>query len=588
MTLDVAKIQDLALVSNYDFRRSANPADPMQHLFAEWLPYYRMKWAFCRALQPQRILEIGVRFGYSAAAFLDACPDAEYLGIDNDSETFGGVKGAIDWARRITADRNAKFLIANSQTLDDFPGGPYDLIHIDGQQDEAGSLGDLRKALRSARHILVDGFFWTRGNFLHVSDFLYTYRDLIESCIILPGYAGELLITPRPAAEEQTQVSSSSELRSAYTASYYLQDCGGYDAFKRDKGLSLSDCRLRTMADLAELAPVGRALDLGCGRGELSAFLAGLGHDVTGIDYSDAAIEIARAAAPDINFQLGDVNQVDLSGLYDVMIASDLIEHLTPAELDHLYSRLASHLSPQGLFVLHTFPNAWYYRYEHPRRRREARRIEAYLPLEPRSRYEQLMHINEQSPRVLKSQLRSHFAHVVLWFSTHDLVNPFENLTRRFSISEMRAAGDLFAIASHSPITARMLGERLSMPRLAPPIDVRLELVHMPDTVSRDSCFTARVRLMNNGPVELKSRPPYPVHLCYHTYSEDRQLVSYDGRRSDIPNLKPGSTYEVEMQLNAPATPGRFLFRITLVQEWVMWFDESPQNLSLDSWAKVP
>ncbi|HLJ45641.1 MAG TPA: methyltransferase domain-containing protein [Bryobacteraceae bacterium] len=587
MTLDPAKILELASATGYDFRTSANPADPSKHLFSEWLPYYRMKWAIARALQPKRILEIGVRFGYSAAAFLDACPDAEYLGIDNDSETFGGVAGAVEWARRITTGRKANFLVADSQQLQEFPGGPYDLIHVDGQQDENGTIGDLRKALRQTRHILVDGFFWTRNNFLHVSDFLYCYRAAIESCLILPGYAGELLITLLPAAEAPSRVSNSGEIRSAYTASYYLQDCGGFEAYKRDKGLSLSDWRLRTVADLAELSPIGLALDLGCGRGELSAHLLRLGHDVTAVDYSEAAIELARAAAPAVHFHAADVNDAKLSGQYDVMIASDLIEHLTAGELDRLYARLAAHLSPQGLFVLHTFPNVWYYEYEYRRRRREARKIDAYLPLEPRSRYEQLMHINEQSPRVLRRQLREHFPHVVLWFAAHDLANPFENLERRFSIAEMRSAGDLFAVASHAPISAGWLRERLAMPRVTPPIDVRIELLEMPGAVRRNSRFQARVRLTNNSAVDLKSRPPHPVHLSYHCYSEERQVVAYDGIRSVIPTLKAGSTEDVEMQLSAPATPGRYLFRVTLVQEWVMWFDEPPQNAFVETWAEI-
>ena len=76
---DITNILELASVSDYDFRRSANPDDPLKHLFDDWIAYYRLKWAVARVLQPQRILEIGVRFGYSAAAFLNACPNATYL-----------------------------------------------------------------------------------------------------------------------------------------------------------------------------------------------------------------------------------------------------------------------------------------------------------------------------------------------------------------------------------------------------------------------------------------------------------------------------------------------------------------------------
>jgi hypothetical protein len=90
---DVRNILELASASEYDFRHTASPGDPLKHLFNDWISHYRLKWAIARALKPQRILEIGVRFGYSAAAFLDACPNAAYLGIDNDSEMSGGQAG---------------------------------------------------------------------------------------------------------------------------------------------------------------------------------------------------------------------------------------------------------------------------------------------------------------------------------------------------------------------------------------------------------------------------------------------------------------------------------------------------------------
>jgi SAM-dependent methyltransferase len=584
----------LASAATYDFRVTACPHDPFKHIFAEWVPYYRLKWAIARVLQPRRILEIGVRFGYSAAAFLNACPGATYLGIDNDSDTYGGYKGAIQWARQITSGADADYLIADSQQLTEFPGGAYDLIHIDGQQDGGGSIQDLRKALGRAKYILVDGFFWTRDNFLHVSEFLYRYRDLLESVVIIPGYAGELLIAPLQVQPPDGPVASSAALRSTYTESYYLQDCGGFDAYKNDKGLDLSDWRLRSVADLADLGPVGRALDLGCGRGEISVHLARIGHEVLAIDYSDSAIGLARAAASEntdppskITFYCGDVNEAPFSGLYDVAVASDLVEHMSPGELGRLYTRVASHLSPQGVFVVHTFPNLWYYTYGYRRRLREARKIQAYLPLEPRSRYEELMHINEQSPRVLKRQLEAHFEHVVLWFATHTLENPFENLKRPFTAAELRSAGDLFALASHSPIDKSALLDGLTMHPLLTLNEVSLQVRQAPSSVPAGSRFRVQVRLLNHGGSELKSRPPNPIHLSYHCYEANQELAVFDGLRTRIPVSRPGFAVDLNMDLEAPAAQGRFRFRLTLVQEGIRWLDETPPGLFEDCWIDV-
>src|SRR5437762_4333916 len=140
-------IRQLSLQSDYDFRETANPEDPLPDRFEQWVQYYRPKWAIARHLRPASILEIGVRFGYSAAAFLHGSPKARYLGVDLDTDDFGGVKGAIEWARKIVAPFQAEFLIADSQEMERFPGEIYDLIHVDGQQEGDGTFHDMELAL---------------------------------------------------------------------------------------------------------------------------------------------------------------------------------------------------------------------------------------------------------------------------------------------------------------------------------------------------------------------------------------------------------------------------------------------------------
>ena len=100
------------------------------------MPYYRLKFAIAKTLQPKSILEVGVRFGYSARAFLEASPAANLLGIDLDCNLYGGQKGALEWARQITAAYDAEFVTADTQQMKRLPGSIYDLIHVDGQQDE--------------------------------------------------------------------------------------------------------------------------------------------------------------------------------------------------------------------------------------------------------------------------------------------------------------------------------------------------------------------------------------------------------------------------------------------------------------------
>jgi len=580
----IEAILELARTSAYDFRATACSVDPCRHLFDDWTAYYRLKWAIARALQPRRVLEIGVRYGYAAMAFLDACPDASYLGLDIDSDVFGGVKGAIHWARNATRGRKAEFVIADSQQLEELPGARYDLVHVDGQQDQRGYLHDLELALGGGWFILVDGYFWTRDNFLAASEFLFRNRERVEFCEIIPGYSGDLLVKVKPS-ERAARARTSQAIRSSYTTDYYLLDCGGYESFKKTQGTELRDNRLRAVADIASLAPRGRALDLGCGRGEISIALARQGFAVTGIDYSADAIELAKravAAAGPLNVVLhcADVNQIPLEGRYTVVTAADLVEHLNPGELETLYNRVVSLLSPEGLFVVHTYPNAWFYQYEHARRLRIAQSIGAYLPAEPRSRYERLMHINEQSPCVLRRQLERRFPHVTLWFADHNLENPGENLNRAFRIAEMRAAGDLFAVASRAPINPPALAAELRMDEAWPlePGEIAITEALAPQGAEPATYFPVEVTVCNRSRFDLRSWPPFPVQLCYHWINpKTGDCVVFDGERTPIsPTLRRASAGRYRLYVRTPLRAAAYRLRVTLVQEQLRWFDTAP------------
>jgi SAM-dependent methyltransferase len=576
-----------ASTSTYDFTRTAFPDDPLRRHFPEWAVYYKTKWAIAKVLQPNSILEVGVRFGYSAAAFLDACPAAHYVGIDADRAEFGGIPGAIEWAKKITAGFSAEFLVADSQELKRFPGEVYDLIHVDGQQDGDGTFHDMELACKQARFVLADGFFWTRQNFLALSEFLFQRRDLLEYYCVIPGYAGELLLKINRSRTDKTSRSDgaadSLALQSAYTNAYYLKDCAGFQQYRSSGGKRLEDWRLRSVAALASLKSGGRALDLGCGRGELTYYLAKRGFQVTAVDYSAEAIKLAEQCfvgdtqlRKQVQLLCGDANSVPLQPSYDVVIASDLIEHMSPPELERLYGSISRLLAADGVFVVHTFPNLWYYQYEYPQRRRIATRIGAYLPPQPRSEYEQLMHINEQSPRVLKRQLREHFHNVVLWAG--DPATPAGSLARRFAKREIRAAPDLFAVASQARLVREQVLQRLQ----SLPLDereaskVHIAILDYPSTVPANEVFELGVNVSNRSTMCLNGFPPNPLRLSYRWLSPSRLPVENSASlRSEFwPPLNPGEAGTYRMQMQAPAKAGKWRLRVTLVQEFVRWFDQ--------------
>lgn len=105
-------------------------------------------------------------------------------------------------------------------------------------------------------------------------------------------------------------------------------------------------------------APSPRLLDLGCGTGEHSRFLASLGHDVTGVDASPDQLEKARESGegPSLRFVRADLAQLRgvLSGTYGAAIClGNTFPHLADrASALGFLSALAAVLAPGAPFLL--------------------------------------------------------------------------------------------------------------------------------------------------------------------------------------------------------------------------------------------
>jgi SAM-dependent methyltransferase len=80
----------------------------------------------------------------------------------------------------------------------------------------------------------------------------------------------------------------------------------------------------------AEVKPGDRVLDLGCGQGDLTADLAGMGAQVVGVEVAQAAVDRARARHPDLRFDLAPIDgALPLEdGAFDAVWASEVIEHV--------------------------------------------------------------------------------------------------------------------------------------------------------------------------------------------------------------------------------------------------------------------
>jgi 2-polyprenyl-6-hydroxyphenyl methylase/3-demethylubiquinone-9 3-methyltransferase len=103
-----------------------------------------------------------------------------------------------------------------------------------------------------------------------------------------------------------------------------------------------------------------KVLDVGCGAGFLSNYLAGLGHFVTGIDAASDSLDVACRydATGTARYVVGDAMSLPYpEGSFDVVCAMDFLEHVD--EPERVIAEASRVLSPAGLFFFHTFNRNW-------------------------------------------------------------------------------------------------------------------------------------------------------------------------------------------------------------------------------------
>jgi SAM-dependent methyltransferase len=130
----------------------------------------------------------------------------------------------------------------------------------------------------------------------------------------------------------------------------------------------------------------GRALDLGCGTGAYSLYLAQRGYDVTGIDYLPEPIRIAqentsRQELP-MRFVQADVLTWESDGKFDLVLDSGCLHTLHPSERPAYRQKLVSWLNRAADYVLIHFGKRHLldWRPMGPRRRARAQVVEELQP----------------------------------------------------------------------------------------------------------------------------------------------------------------------------------------------------------------
>jgi ubiquinone/menaquinone biosynthesis C-methylase UbiE len=213
-----------------------------------------------------------------------------------------------------------------------------------------------------------------------------------------------------------------------YDKDYYLNTCLGSELFKNSGGKLLNDEWI-SLLKLIKIKKGLKILDLGCGRGDVSFYLARQGAIVTGIDYSLDAIELANEALikmpsaikQSVSFLRQDAKKIHFQEDYfDIIVCFDVFEHLYKEELEIVMGNISKILKKNGTLLVHTEVNKLYLDYLHKWfayplsnclvtfNNYITRSDYQSLPKDPRNDFHRKQHVNEPTIFYLNSLFKNH------------------------------------------------------------------------------------------------------------------------------------------------------------------------------------
>ncbi|MFC7494905.1 MULTISPECIES: DUF480 domain-containing protein [unclassified Nocardioides] len=157
-----------------------------------------------------------------------------------------------------------------------------------------------------------------------------------------------------PAVDRDSVLAAGGDARDARVRSSYDAVAGAYadHLVEELRALPFETWLLDRVAGHADGGPV---VEVGCGPGHVTAYLAEAGADATGIDLSQGMVEEARRRYPDGAYEVGDLRRLmrptSAPGWSAVLAWYSLI-HLAASEVPAAVEALARPLAPGGWLVV--------------------------------------------------------------------------------------------------------------------------------------------------------------------------------------------------------------------------------------------
>lgn len=95
-----------------------------------------------------------------------------------------------------------------------------------------------------------------------------------------------------------------------------------------------------------------RILDIGCGTGTLSEYIANKGYNVDAIDFSEEMLKIARNKIKNVNFIQMDMRNINLDKKYDGIMLAYSLFHISKKEVIKAIQTYYDLLNDQGTMLI--------------------------------------------------------------------------------------------------------------------------------------------------------------------------------------------------------------------------------------------